>query len=663
VAVGALANSGTATTVTFTARTVTNVRVTVNTVKASTLNIGLAELQAWGTAATPPTTTSAPPTTPPPTTAAPTTAAPTTAAPTTAAPTTAAPTTAAPTTAAPTTAAPTTAAPTTAAPTTAAPTTAAPTTAAPTTAAPTTAAPTTTTTTPPPAALTVTNSGTSALWAADFDSTKAGLSADLQVQRIATTLTTEVPVAVWVKLGASKTLDANGNATFTVTDSYEVEHRYRVVITSTAETTPEVKFTAVRESKNTGLPTIYFDTNESGVIDSTDTYLEGRFTMTGGTAFPQCAAIAPALMKAEGRGNYTWTLDKKPYNFSLDKKADLCGLGSNKKWALLANHYDRSLLRTSVTMNVGSMLTNLAWTPKLVPVDVYVNGVYQGSYDLVERVNIAANRVAIDPLTNNQTGANDTAPNITGGYLLEWDFRQSSDHNVMAGVDTGWVGIKDPEDETDGSGITPAQISYVHDYLFAADSAIFGPNFTDPVNGWQKYIDAKSAVDYYIASELTKSLDSNMYSSVYMYKTRDTATTPGKLFMGPLWDYDTSMGDANYPAGQGSPVGWYLRDPNPALQATQTGVTWFNVLNRDPAFQAMVKARWAQIYPQLLTTDAFLANQQSLIAASANANFAKWNINQRLETVQVIKGSWTAESAYLRDWLKQRITWMNTQLS
>ncbi|MCU1400253.1 MAG: putative N-acetylglucosaminyl phosphatidylinositol deacetylase, partial [Acidimicrobiales bacterium] len=111
VAVGALVNSGTATTITFTARSVTSVRLTVNSVKSSTVNVGLAELQAWGTVDTPPTTSSAPSTTAAPTTAAPTTAAPTTAAPTTAAPTTAAPTTAAPTTAAPTTAAPTTAAP------------------------------------------------------------------------------------------------------------------------------------------------------------------------------------------------------------------------------------------------------------------------------------------------------------------------------------------------------------------------------------------------------------------------------------------------------------------------------------------------------------------------------------------------------------------------
>ena len=53
------------------------------------------------------------------------------------------------------------------------------------------------------------------------------------------------------------------------------------------------------------------------------------------------------------------TLDKKPYNFSLDKKADVCGMGSDKKWALLANHYDRSLMRNSAALYMGGLMTNL----------------------------------------------------------------------------------------------------------------------------------------------------------------------------------------------------------------------------------------------------------------------------------------------------------------
>ena len=100
--------------------------------------------------------------------------------------------------------------------------------------------------------------------------------------------------------------------------------------------------------------------------------------MTGSTAFPQCTAVSPALMKIQGRGNYTWNLDKKPYNFSLDKKANVCGMGSDKKWALLANHYDRSLMRNSAALYMGGLMTDLAFTPQSIPVDVYVNGVFQG---------------------------------------------------------------------------------------------------------------------------------------------------------------------------------------------------------------------------------------------------------------------------------------------
>jgi len=519
--------------------------------------------------------------------------------------------------------------------------------------------------------LTVTNSGTSAVWRAEFGTAWSGRTVQLQKQTIVTTMTAEVASASWVSVG-SATANSSGVATITVSNPLEVSHLYRAVANPTSSTpgvSNVVTYAAPRATKGTGLATVYIDTNEGATINSKDVYWEGRFTITGGpaagTTTTGCTAQTDLLMKIAGRGNYTWTLDKKPYKLSLDKKKNLCGMGEAKKWALVANHYDRSLLRNTVAMEIAQGLDNLAFTPDSVPGEVYLNGTYQGQYTLMERINIGTNRVEIDELKDNQGGVNDSAPNVTGGYLLEWDFRQGADHNFEVGG-SGWVGINEPEDEDDGSGITAAQINYISDFVRDADVALFEDDFADPVNGWRKYIDEDSAVDHYIVQELTKTLAANFYTSVNMYKTRDTVvngvTVPGKLYFGPVWDFDTSMGSALYPANQGTTTGWYVRTENSAIEAKQTSETWYNRMFEDPAFAQAVDDRWDEVYAQLVASDAYIGAQAGIIANSAEANFDLWDITEELEDVQVIKGSWTAEVTYLRTWLKQRIAWMEGQL-
>lgn len=522
--------------------------------------------------------------------------------------------------------------------------------------------------------LSVAASGTGALWTADFESSYSGKTIRLQKQTIATVMGSDmvnyVATASWVQIGQG-TADASGNASFTVADPLEVKHTYRAVVDqggTSEKFTNEVAYAPPRATKNTGLATVYIDTNESEAITSKEDYWEGTFTMDGPTG-SRCTTLAPIVMKISGRGNSTWDLPKKPYKFALKDSTNLCGMGKNKKWNLIANYEDSTFLRNSLAMHMGAKtsatLNNLEWTPKSTPVDVYVNGTFQGSYTLMDRVNgDLTKRVPIDELKDNASGLNDVAPNVTGGYLLEWDNRRTSDHNVCVGgpgvvlqgqgelsdcKGRGWVGIKEPEDETDGSGITAAQISYIDGYLEEANTEIAKGN-------WKPYIDAASTVDYIIAMEVTKNYGANMRSSVFMYKKRDAdpaAGDQGKLYFGPLWDFDTSFGNYDY----GGPeelltTGWWVSEPNDTITAVQGVPTWFHDLMDDAEFKQMVIDRWNALKAAgfKADADAFIASEKAFVAKSAAADKTVWN-----------RSDFNTAVTTLQTWFDGRYSWLDGQ--
>ncbi|HET9647813.1 MAG TPA: CotH kinase family protein, partial [Microlunatus sp.] len=239
------------------------------------------------------------------------------------------------------------------------------------------------------------STGTSATATATFTPARSGQSAELQALTLPTSMTNEMPAAVWKTIATAKQ-GSNGKATFTISNPLEIEHTYRAITKpsggSVATVSNTVTFAAAKASKNTGLPTVYLNSNEGASINTRTRYFEGQFEMTAGAG---CTAVAPRLAASKGRGNYSWTFAKKSFTVKLDKKADLCGMGSSKKWALVANAYDKSLMRNSIAGYVGSKMTNMAWTPKSKPVDLYINGSYRGSYILIERIAVAANRVNV----------------------------------------------------------------------------------------------------------------------------------------------------------------------------------------------------------------------------------------------------------------------------
>jgi len=525
------------------------------------------------------------------------------------------------------------------------------------------------------ASLTVRTNGASAVWAAHFDpGVAAGRRVYLQLKTIPTTMTQTrngqpVPVTNWVDAATWQTVslgepDKSGDVSFTVDHPLGVEHSYRAVVwLGGAEVaTNVVDYAAPRVTKDTGLATIHLNTFDGSAITSTTDAWEGQISLTTDAA-GTCPAVEPVRAKLSGRGNSTWTFDKKPFNINLDKKLSLCGMPADKKWALLAEEYDRSLLRTTVAMQIGQGMDGLGWTPHVVPVDVYVNGAYQGLYSLIERVEVGSNRVDIDPLKNTLTDPPtdwNAEPTVTGGYLMEWDFRKDAPYHFEVGLH-GSVSLDDPADGANGTEITEAQFAYIKGYLNKVDEVLYSKDFADPVTGWRSLIDEKSAVDSFIALEYTQSFDANLNSSCFMYKGRDSASGPGKLYFGPLWDFDSSMGDARDPYGLGLPTTWYTRDENPDVMK-QTDVTWVNRLNQDQAFRAAVAERWRELKPLFSGLPAFVDSRAELIEAGADANFGKWSVTERRDHEQVLNGSWRAEVTALKSWLSQRTDWITEQL-
>jgi len=277
-----------------------------------------------------------------------------------------------------------------------------------------------------------------------------------------------------------------------------------------------------------------------------------------------------------GRGNSTWSEEKKPYKVKFDKAQDLFGFGKNKHWVLLANRFDNSLVRNRMTYWLGQQL-GMEYTPQCVPVEVVMNGEFYGSYLLCEQIRVGKGRVTIDDLDDIKDAPDFTDELIkTGGYLLSMDFMEDEKRSFT--TEKGMqLYIESPDDN----------VAYFSDYIKAytqkVENAIFGENFKDKEgHPYTDYLDMDSAVDYWWVQEFSANGDAYGSGSTYLYKKRDDDTGAGKLYWGPLWDFDfVAWGDLDY-------------DSDAPDNLDYTTTPWFEEMKGDPVFISKVKARWTE---------------------------------------------------------------------
>ena len=402
--------------------------------------------------------------------------------------------------------------------------------------------------------------------------------------------------------------------------------------------------------KLTNLPAMFIDLkNNSGEkIDlssvTKETYVNSSISLLN---TKEKFAFNNVSAKFKGRGNGSWSDDKKGYKIKFDKKQSLFGHAANKHWVIIAcaNFDDGTMYRDYLAYSIGrEVLDGIEYTTTTELIDIYVNGEYRGVYLLCEHVRVGKGRVDID----SDYGLNDT------GYLIEYDAYATGENGVdyftVPGLKYAFtVHSPDPEEYLSEGKITKEvyqqQVAYIQDYVAQVYTAALNGDYET----FTSLVDVDSFVDMYLLHELFKNTDTG-WSSFYLYKKPG-----GKLYAGPAWDFDATTTSAR---GDNTPQGIYVAGAV-VDQSDFTASELYISLYQTAGFKQAVIDRWQEISDQIadfinetLSDEMFETNKNAM-----GKNFALW----KNKTQEAAENYWVNQITILKQWLLSRIAWLDSE--
>ena len=301
--------------------------------------------------------------------------------------------------------------------------------------------------------------------------------------------------------------------------------------------------------------------------------------------------VLTGTVEFKGRGNSTWReYAKKPYQIKFSKKTSVLGMPAAKKWILLANASDDSMIRTRLVYDAAEHM-GFPYVTEYQYVDLWVDGEYLGVYLIGEKAEIGKNRLNLqDP----------------AGAMFELDngFATDEDHYFFEGRLNSYFALKEIVEEDDAH-IAQAMSN------FQTAMTRFTTALTS--EGWENLslaqlnamIDVDSLARYYLMNEYVLNGE-GFFTSFFWYQ--DGASDV--LHVGPLWDFDTCMGNKNEK----------VTDYN----ASSTSVLMKKMLNI-PAFYQRVQELYARYKPVLTGMAGQVDGLRDEIGVSADLNYLRWN--------------------------------------
>ena len=356
------------------------------------------------------------------------------------------------------------------------------------------------------------------------------------------------------------------------------------------------------------------------------------------------------------RGNYSSTHENKAFRikYNDEKSHHMMRGGSNespakcKKWVLINSYRDKTLMRNPVAWAM-SKRGEKEWTPWSQVVDLIVNGDYRGTYTLADAVTVDKNRIDITEMTEWDT----EDEFITGGYYVEVDNNASREPYWFNSTHGNPISVHEPDEDI----IQSSQFNYIRNAWNHMEDVVFGADFADPEKGFRSVLDIETFCRHFLISEFNGNTD--MLCQVFLYKERGD----DHFYTGPVWDADLALENdqTTYPANERMDWTYKVRD---------TG-NWTQFVGRilsDPSAFAHLQEMWARLRkkgnfePNDVAADVDSLREE--VRASARLNFIRWPyLNQWLSLNPAVEGSWEGEVDRVRNFVRDRVAWMDQMLS
>ena len=386
------------------------------------------------------------------------------------------------------------------------------------------------------------------------------------------------------------------------------------------------------------------------------------------------STLYEGIIGIEIRGESSQFFDKKSYGFETwdsqynDLDVALIGFPEEEDWILYGPFSDKSLIRNKLIYELSNRMGR--YTTKTEFVELTINYEYKGLYIFMEKLKRDKNRIDISKLEN--TDIDEEL--ISGGYIIKIDKSDMEDGSYtdynsfqsqfdVFGNENGDIRINFNYEYPKPGEIHANQKNYIKNYFYEFESSLASNNFKDPINGFRKYIDEDSFIDFFILNELSNNVDGYRLST-YLQKDRNE-----KLVIGPIWDFNLSFGNADYCGGERYDV-WCFKFNERCLGDYWNVPFWWNRLLEDEKFVDKLKGRWNQLRLNILSDNniltlieeqySFLNNETDII----NRNFNKWKIfGIYIWPNSFIGNNYYEEIDFLKNWIKERTKWLDESIN